>query len=117
MAKHLCPGRKTFLNTLLLASALLLGSGEAWATSPHSVHIKIEGMKFNPSSVTVKKGDTVIWDNEDLVPHTATEKNHAFDSKTINQGKKFKYKATRAGTFTYSCIFHPTMTGTLTVSP
>ena len=41
----------------------------------------MENMRFQPQSLTVARGDTVVWVNKDLVPHTATSKAGGFDSQ------------------------------------
>jgi plastocyanin len=80
----------------------------------HSV--TIDGSKFEPETLSVTVGDTVVWVNKDLVAHTATSKVRAFDSGLIAPGKSWKYKPKRAGDFAYTCTYHPTMNGTLRVS-
>ena len=68
-----------------------------------------------PPVVTVRQGDTVVWVNKDLVPHTATAEGRAFDSAEIAASKTWRYVAARRGTFSYICTYHPTMKGTLVV--
>jgi plastocyanin len=46
----------------------------------------------------VAAGDTVIWKNEDIVPHTATVKK-VFDSKELPSGKSWSYVAHRRGIY------------------
>jgi plastocyanin len=53
--------------------------------------------------------------NKDLVPHTVTAVNKAFDSGAINAGASWTYVAKKAGEYPYSCAFHPIMKGTLKV--
>ena len=98
------------MRTPLLLAALLLPVLACAATH----EVKIEGMQFSPASLTVKKGDKVVWRNADLVPHTATATG-SFDSKTIAAGKSWTYVAGKAGTHAYVCTLHPTMKGTLVV--
>jgi plastocyanin len=76
--------------------------------------ISIDGMQFAPASLTVRRGDSVVWVNRDPVPHTATAAG-GFDSKAIEPGKSWTYVAARRGRFAYLCTFHPTMTATLVV--
>ena len=57
----------------------------------------------------------MIWVNEDLVPHTATASNAAFDSGAIPAGGSWRHTVTEAGRLQYSCAFHPTMTGALRI--
>jgi plastocyanin len=73
------------------------------------------GSTFAPGSVDVKVGETVSFVNKDEIAHTATA-DGTFDSGTLPAGGTFTYKATKAGTISYVCSFHPGMTGTLNVT-
>ena len=72
---------------------------------------------FTLPSPTVKVGSVIEFVNQDTATHTATSADKTtFDSKTIDsRGGTFKFTATKAGTFAYACMIHPTMTGTVTV--
>jgi plastocyanin len=96
----------------LIIGALLLAPHHAYAAT-HT--IIIEGLKFIPDSLTLQKGDTVIWKNQDILSHTATSLAPAFDSKEIKPGKRWQWKARKKGSFSYDCSFHPTMKATLLV--
>lgn len=89
----------------------------AQKTEPQTHTIVIKGFIFQPETLTVKAGDTVIWKNEDIVPHTATANGKRFDSKSIETKASWKYVATKPGSYPYICSFHPTMKATLTVKP
>ena len=104
-----------FALALAVALGLLLFcSGPALsAAATHTV--TIDGTKFNPETITVKAGDTVVWVNKDPFPHTATSQAGGFDSKEIAAGKSWQFKTTKAGVFPYTCLFHPTMKATLKV--
>jgi plastocyanin len=100
----------------LCLCAVWAGVTPAAATREPATHtVTIESMKFSPDTLTVKEGDTVVWINKDLVPHTATSEKGGFDSKMIAAGDSWKLVASKAGEFPYSCTFHPTMKGTLIV--
>ncbi|MCM2311618.1 MAG: plastocyanin/azurin family copper-binding protein [Steroidobacteraceae bacterium] len=71
-------------------------------------------MQFSPEVVTVTRGDTVVWVNRDMVPHTATTAD-AFDSRIIAPGTSWTYVARTAGRYDYACTLHPTMRATLRV--
>jgi plastocyanin len=75
----------------------------------------MEGMAFMPDVLTVAAGDTVVWINKDLVPHTATSSAAGFDSKNVAASKSWRYTVDRTGDFDYVCSFHPTMTAQLHV--
>ena len=77
--------------------------------------INITGMAFSESTITISVGDTVTWTNLDSAPHTATEDNGVFNSGTLNNGDTFSFTFTAAGTYTYHCAIHPSMTATIIV--
>jgi plastocyanin len=81
---------------------------------PATHEVVIEGMRFKPDSLTVHRGDRIVWRNKDIVPHTATAAG-AFDSHTIPAGGSWTYVAGKRGTVPYVCTMHPTMQGTLAV--
>ena len=93
-----------------VAAALVLPGAAGAAT--HTV--KIEGMQFVPANLTVKRGDKVVWQNKDVVPHTATAKG-SFDSASIASGKGWSHAMKKAGRFDYVCTFHPGMKATVVV--
>jgi len=77
--------------------------------------VSMDGTRFQPQSLTVKAGDTIVWVNKDPFPHTATSTSASFDSHTIAPGASWSYIAAQKGQFAYACAFHPTMTATLFV--
>jgi plastocyanin len=104
-----------FIAVALGAAACGSSQGAA-ATPPKPVThtVKIESMRFQPQTLTVNAGDTILWVNNDLVPHTATSTS-AFDSALIDVGRRWQFIPSGRGTFEYVCTFHPTMKGTLHV--
>ena len=113
---------RTRLVSLAIAAAVfgLLSCGrgpDAAAAPPRpATHtIVIEGMRFEPETMTVKVGDTVVWVNRDLFPHTATSKDPGFDSQSVDPGKYWQNRTDKVGDFSYFCTFHPTMRAALRV--
>jgi len=101
-----------------LAAVLAVGLLGAAQDSPaqHKTHtVVIEAMQFSPATLEVRAGDTVIWQNKDAFPHTATAENRSFDSGSIAYERSWKYKANKKGVFPYVCSLHPSMKGTLVV--
>ena len=98
---------------LALGAALLLILGamvvESSAAKPRTHTIAIRGMNFVPARLIVNVGDTVVWKNEDPVPHTATDRGGSFDSGTIASGASWSYVVNKKGTVSYYCTFHPNM--------
>jgi plastocyanin len=94
----------------------LFGAGiDPTAAARATTHtVVIDGVKFEPETVTVTHGDTVVWINQDPFPHTVTAKG-VFDSHVILAGKSWKYTPRKAGDYPYVCTLHPTMKGMLKV--
>ena len=99
----------------MLAVCSVSSDRVATARKPVTHTVTIDASTFEPETLSVEAGDTVVWVNKDLVAHTATAKTGAFDSGLIAPGKSWKYKTKRAGDFAYACTYHPTMNGTLRV--
>lgn len=100
----------------LLFLSVIIGIGYLPVPVEAAQHtISIENMKFVPENFKVSKGDTIIWINRDIVPHTVTSLNHKFDSKIILPNQKWSYMFVNSGAFPYKCDLHPTMIGKIVV--
>jgi len=77
--------------------------------------ITIKNFTFNPSSITIKAGETVTWTNKDSAPHAITATG-IFNSKILNKGESFNYTFNEIGIFNYTCTIHPQMKGTIIVN-
>lgn len=71
---------------------------------------------FDPATLTVAVGDTVTWYNADIAVHTVTSDTGLFDSGDLAPGDTWSYTFAEAGTYTYHCIPHAFMKGTVVVS-
>ena len=80
-----------------------------------SAAVTIARMRYEPASITVKKGTTVTWTQNDAMPHTVTADDGSFDSGILEPGASFTFEFDELGTFRYTCILHPAMIGTVTV--
>ena len=81
------------------------------------MNVSIVGFAFNPENVTVKMGSSITWTNQDRAPHTITSDDGSWDSGKIMQNGKYTHKFDKAGTFTYYCAVHPSMKGSIIVTP
>jgi len=74
--------------------------------------------RYDPSSVSVTKGQTVEWDWVDnSAQHSVTsDDNTTFDSCLQSAGAKFVVTFNTAGDFKYHCTIHAGMTGDVKVS-
>jgi plastocyanin len=88
--------------------------GASAAAKPVTHTVIIDGVKYEPEALTVKRGDTVIWVNKDPFPHTVTAAG-IFDSHSIAVGGSWRYVARKAGDYAYTCTLHPNMKGTLKI--
>jgi len=103
---------------VVCAGTLTVAAGTRSATqipAAKTYTVTIEGMRFNPQTLTVHRGDRLVWINRDLFPHTATADSKAFDSGSIAPNVSWTYRARRVGEFDYGCTFHPTMRARLVV--
>jgi plastocyanin len=48
----------------------IAGVGASEPPEPRTHTVTIEEMRFQPERLTVARGDTIVWVNKDLVPHT-----------------------------------------------
>jgi plastocyanin len=97
---------------LFLPAGDVAGAANA---APRVHTVLIEGMRFQPEGLTVAAGDTVVWLNRDMVPHTATSPAGRFDSGELAPGKSWTYTVRATGEFTYICTYHPLMKAILRV--
>ena len=71
---------------------------------------------FQPTTLSVKVGDTVTWTDTGSNPHTVTFDQGGQTSDTLSTGKTYSQKFDTAGSFTYHCKIHSSMTATVTVT-
>jgi plastocyanin len=105
---------------LIALCALAMHADFASANPPSSAAsrthtVTIENMVYAPASLTVHKGERVVWLNKDMFPHTAT--GAGLDSGTIAVNGSWSYVAATPGDYAYGCAFHPAMHGRLRVQP
>jgi plastocyanin len=88
-------------------------SGKAAAVSMKSI-------QFSPKALTVAKGTTVKWTNDDSVNHDVTKAggpgpDFSSGQGNLAQGATYQQTLSTPGTIQYKCTIHPGMTGTVTV--
>jgi len=85
------------------ASAQIVNCGGTWC--------------FSPNPVRITAGSTVTWTNTTGPTHTSTSDTGAWNTGNIAPGTTSgAVSFPTAGTFTYHCAIHPTMTGSVIVS-
>ena len=105
------------LSLVLVLSVAALGPSQPVGaqTAPREIVVVMDNMNFGRLPSDAKVGDVIVWDNRDTVLHTATARDGSFDVR-IDPGKRATQTLTKAGTFAFYCILHPTMRGTLKVA-
>jgi len=113
--------------TFVLLSALACGScGSSGnpppAPSPGAVTISIvagarnlTNTAYSPNPVTITRGSTVTWVNNDTSTHDQVADGGSFDSRDIAPGGQATVTFPNAGAFPYHCGRHPNMIGTINV--
>jgi|SRR5947209_20315278 len=80
--------------------------------------ISITNMMFTPSQITVAKGGTVTWTNNDATTHTVVDDLTNVGGPSSGQiapGGTYSFTFTKTGSFQYHCSIHPSMRGTIVV--
>ena len=96
------------------AATTAASGGAAPAAGAGAVTIK--DFAFDPGDLTVAKGTTVTWKNDDSATHRIKSGDGSFDSKDLKNGDSFEHTFDTAGTFDYICGIHPSMKGKITVT-
>ena len=113
------------MRRLLLPATLALGVAAAPA---QAADVKIQNFSFMPASITIGQGDAVTWTwaGPDT-NHSVTSDSNQADSWDSDPGRMptaadhpptstFSHTFNTAGTFTYHCKIHASMTGKVTVN-
>jgi plastocyanin len=79
------------------------------------IEIKMANVAYAPAQVSAHVGDTVEWTNDDIVTHTATARNGAWDVM-VEPKAKGSITVKSPATIEYYCRLHPNMVGSITVS-
>ncbi len=124
--------KKSFLIALIITIVLIItggyfllssqlnksapSEGQVPISDALSQKIDIDGFKFSPSSLTIKKGTTIKWTNKDNAPHTVTsDSGNELSSQTLSNGQSYSHTFSAQGIYEYYCTFHTSMKGKITV--
>lgn len=119
-----------YVVVVLAVLALALSACAGLPPAPGDDKVSIAGLKFIPTVLTVTRGATVTWTNDDQTAHTITSDDFpnpdfatptqtpppgAFTSLPLSPGKSFSHRFDNAGTFHYHCQIHTYLKGTVIV--
>jgi plastocyanin len=99
--------------TTAATNSTTTGGGGAGTATGNLVHVK--NFAFDPGTLTVPVGSAVTWEFDDSISHNVTGDNNAFSSSDLNNGQKFTFTFSKAGTYNYMCSIHPRMKATVIV--
>jgi plastocyanin len=91
-----------------------VGAAEGAPPAAAGGTVKMAGLQFAPGTLTVARGSTVVFDNDDTAPHTVTARSGGVDSGVLDPGKQFSLAVTDG--FDYFCSIHPSMTAKIAVT-
>ncbi len=77
--------------------------------------VEIQGFRYRPANITIKRGTRVRWINRDSAAHTVTANNGAFNSGLLRKGETFSRTFRTVGKRAYHCNPHPYMRGSVVV--
>ncbi len=83
-----------------------------------TVAMDISNFSYTKPDITVKKGTTVAWTNQDDMQHDVShdeEKTGAPQGELLSKGESYSFTFDTVGEFGYHCTPHPYMKGKVTV--
>ncbi|SRR5258707_10786929 len=101
-------------------------TGGGGHTTGPTASLTIQNFFYAPSMTTIQVGTKVTWTNKGPDSHSVTSDSTGFDSGALaaptgngyggmTTGGLFQVTFSTKGTYTYHCMFHPQMHGTITV--
>ncbi|HWJ34231.1 MAG TPA: plastocyanin/azurin family copper-binding protein [Steroidobacteraceae bacterium] len=103
--------------TLALGLVAMLAAAATSADAPVTVNQK--GLQFSVAELSVKKGQTVVFFNDDRTTHNVTVSGDG-NGVSVNGGLQppgadFRMPFSKPGTYAISCGIHPKMKMTIVV--
>ena len=99
----------------VLAAAAVSPFARAAGEDDKHYQIEIADFAYKPSRFTLNVGDTVVWLNKDIAPHTATALDGSWDTGTLKRAGHAAVVFKSPGRYDYFCRFHPMMKAQLIV--
>lgn len=78
--------------------------------------VRIADFEFTPRQITVARGETVTWVNDDVYDHwVVSTQPDVLDTGELGQAQTYTKTFSQAGDYTYYCNIHNYMKATVTV--
>lgn len=85
-------------------------------TPIYTNQVSIQDYTFTPRIISITRGTTVIWTNNDTVMHSVVFDDHSFASSgMLNQGSSFSFAFDKVGQYTYHGGVYPNAVGKVIV--
>jgi len=105
-------GKVSAVYLTILLTSLVVTFVDAGGQTKHLV--TITGFKFVPAVLNVERGDTIVWVNHDIVPHSiVVRSSKEVVSPVLESGTTFTYVV--GSSLVYACGLHPSMKGKLVI--
>jgi plastocyanin len=85
-------------------------------TGPGENEVILEDYTFKSNVITVPVGTEVTWTSQDVVFHTVTAGDWAFNSGMLRPNASFRHTFEVPGEYEYICAIHPSMHGAVVVT-
>lgn len=116
----------SFVLAIVAAAAigLVIASGLLGCSSNPGNAVDIHDLQFDPKVLTVPKGTTVTWTNNDQTAHTVVSDSadsttapaaQKFKSDFLNPGQSYSHRFDEVGRYPYHCDIHPYLKGEVVV--
>lgn len=91
----------------LVALFTLVPLAGAAPRAAETKNVSVKDFAFEPKTITINVGDTIVWTNDGPAPHTVSaDESDSFDSGNMDKGATFSELFDEAGTFAYYCKYH-----------
>ncbi len=113
--------RRTILLKIMVAIAAMTFLSISAATKQKTTYetivhtVEIYQFKFVPDRLQLRPGDSVLWVNRDIVPHTATALDDSWDTGEIQTDERKPLVFNEDSSTSYYCRFHPSMVAELQI--
>jgi len=97
--------------SVFAVAAFIAATGIARA---ETITVQMNNVAYVPTTISAKVGDTIVWNNGDIVAHTATARDKSWDLMVMPK-KTASLAVKKAGSIEYYCKFHPNMVGHIEV--
>jgi plastocyanin len=105
------------MRKIMLVLAGLAALAAAGVATAMLVSVSITGNGFTPQAITLTKGDTVRWTNNDTSRHRIVADDGTFTSPTLRPGDHYSRAFPDGGTFRYHDAFETANQGVVVVNP